>query len=104
MLRFLTESANDRVVAPAFTSKKTDYQRLQENNITLPTFYYHVEQLRKKAYEIPSRNGVCKNEVQEVILLIIEEGKGVSQTLLEPMQMHFIFLWKTSQYLEGTIF
>ena len=36
----------------------------------------------KKTCEIPSRNGSCKNEVQEVVPLLIEDDESASQTLL----------------------
>ena len=70
------------IIQECRASGKSDYQWLQENNIAAPTFYYHVKQLRKKACEIPSRNGSCKNEVQEVVPLLIEDDESASQTLL----------------------
>ena len=64
------------IIQECRSSGKSDYQWLQENNIAAPTFYYHVKQLRKKACEIPSRNGSCKNEVQEVVPLLIEDDES----------------------------
>ncbi|MFR2684824.1 MAG: IS66 family insertion sequence element accessory protein TnpA [Roseburia intestinalis] len=36
------------------TSGLSDRQWLEENNVSSPTFYYHLKQLRKKACEIPA--------------------------------------------------
>lgn len=74
------------IIQECRASGKSDYQWLQENNIAGPTFYYHVKQLREKTCEIPSRNGSCKNEVQKVVPLLIEDDEGASQTLVEPLQ------------------
>ncbi len=63
------------------TSGKSDYQWLQENNISSPTFYYHVKQLRKKACEIPPNTRSTKNDIQEVVPLIIEEANAVSKSV-----------------------
>lgn len=73
------------IIQECRASGKSDYQWLQENKIAAPTFYYHVKQLRKKACEIPGRSGSCKNEVQEVVPLMIEEEQGLSQTCSEPV-------------------
>lgn len=59
-------------------SVKTDYQWLQENNISASTFYYHIRQLRKKACGITQSEKSGKSDIQEVISLIIEEPELVS--------------------------
>ena len=59
------------------TSGKSDNQWLEENNIKSPTFYYHVKKLREKACEIPKPQHVCRNDVQEVVPLIVEEPTAV---------------------------
>ena len=61
------------------TSGKSDYQWLQEHNICAPTFYYHVKQLRKKACAIPESIKSGKNDIQEVVPLVIEEPKNVPE-------------------------
>ena len=61
------------IIQECRASGKSDYQWLQEHNISSPTFYYHVKQLRKKACEIPERNQLCTVETQEVVPLIIED-------------------------------
>lgn len=64
------------------TSGKSDYQWLQENNISSGTFYYHVKQLRNKACELPVSAGKSKiKENQEVVPLIIDELKTVTTPL-----------------------
>lgn len=55
------------------TSGKSDRQWLAENDITPPTFYYHVKQLRKKACEIPASLSNRVSEIQEVVPLVIED-------------------------------
>lgn len=74
------------IIQECRASGKSDYQWLQENNIAVSTFCYHVKQLRKKVCEISGRNGTCQKEVQEVVPLNIEEEEGVPQTLLKPVQ------------------
>lgn len=54
-------------------SGKSDSQWLLENNIKAPTFYYHVKQLRKKACEIPANTYSSRNDVQEVVALMVED-------------------------------
>lgn len=54
------------------TSGKSDRQWLAENNISPPTFYYHIKQLRKKAFEIPEKV-TASAQVQEVVPLIITD-------------------------------
>lgn len=54
-------------------SGKSDSQWLLENNIKAPTFYYHVKQLRKKACEIPANTYSSRNDVQEVVPLMVED-------------------------------
>ena len=61
------------IIQECRASGKSDYQWLQEHNISSPTFYYHVKQLRKKACEIPERNQLCTVETQEVVPLVIED-------------------------------
>lgn len=55
------------------TSGKSDRQWLMENDISAPTFYYHVKQLRKKACEIPANTFFGVAEKQEVVPLIIDD-------------------------------
>ena len=74
------------IIQECRASGKSDYQWLQENNIAVSTFYYHVKQLQKKTCEIPNRNVVHKKEVQEVVPLIIEENDELPQILSEPEQ------------------
>lgn len=54
-------------------SGKSDSQWLLENNMKAPTFYYHVKQLRKKACEIPTNPYSSRNDVQEVVPLMVED-------------------------------
>lgn len=61
------------------TSGKSDRQWLLENNIKPPTFYYHVKQLRKKAYEIPESNYVGITETQDVVPLVINDAMPVAE-------------------------
>ena len=74
------------IIQECRASGKSDYQWLQENNIAVSTFYYHVKQLQKKTCEIPNRNVSHKKEVQEVVPLIIEENDELPQILSEPEQ------------------
>ena len=55
------------------TSGKSDRQWLLENNISSPTFYYHVKQLRKKACDIPESTCNVASQVQEVVPLVIDD-------------------------------
>ena len=55
------------------TSGKSDRQWLIENDISAPTFYYHVKQLRKKACDIPASTFFGVAEKQEVVPLIIND-------------------------------
>ena len=55
------------------TSGKSDRQWLAENNISSPSFYYHVKQLRKKACEIPKNIYSCISEKQDVVPLVIHD-------------------------------
>lgn len=58
-------------------SGKSDCQWLLENDIKSPTFYYHVKQLRKKACEIPAHTYSSRNDVQEVVPLLVEDQTSV---------------------------
>lgn len=64
------------------TSGKSDRQWLAENNISSPTFYYHIKQLRKKSCEIPvnTTNGVP--QIQEVVPLVIEDIRPEQSAVL----------------------
>lgn len=62
------------------TSGKSDRQWLAENNITPPTFYYHIKQLRKKSCEIPASTLNTAPEIQEVVPLIIEDMPSSAKT------------------------
>ena len=55
------------------TSGKSDRQWLSENNISSPTFYYHVKQLRKKACEIPESLYSGISEKQDVVPMVIQD-------------------------------
>lgn len=55
------------------TSGKSDRQWLSENNISSPTFYYHVKQLRKKACEIPESRYSGMSEKQDVVPMVIQD-------------------------------
>ena len=55
------------------TSGKSDRQWLNENNISSPTFYYHVKQLRKKACEIPTSLYSVISEKQDVVPMVIQD-------------------------------
>lgn len=47
-----------------------------------PTFYYHVKQLRKKACEIPASTYSSRNDVQEVVPLVVEDQtSAISESL-----------------------
>lgn len=68
------------------TSGKSDRQWLSENNISSPTFYYHVKQLRKKACEIPANTLTRAPEIQEVVPLVITDDLPLQkQTISEPV-------------------
>ncbi|MFI3238957.1 MAG: hypothetical protein R3Y47_13215 [Lachnospiraceae bacterium] len=54
-------------------SGQSDNQWLEEHNIKSPTFYYHVKKLRQKACELPKRKQANRNDVQEVVPLIVDE-------------------------------
>ena len=54
------------------TSGKSDRQWLAENNISSPTFYYHIKQLRKKSYEIPA-NASPRVPVIQGVPVVIED-------------------------------
>lgn len=59
-------------------SGKSDAQWLQEHEIKLPTFYYHVKQLRKKACDIPENSfSRQRNDVQEVVPLFMDEAPSI---------------------------
>lgn len=55
------------------TSGKSDRQWLAENNITSPTFYYHIKQLREKSCKIPAGITTGASDHQEVVPLIVED-------------------------------
>ena len=61
-------------------SGKSDYQWLQENNISSPTFYYHIKQLRKKACDIPERARLVSPVIQEVVPLVVEDTSTTTVT------------------------
>lgn len=68
------------------TSGKSDRQWLSENNISSPTFYYHVKQLRKKACEIPANTLTRAPEIQEVVPLVITDDLTLqNHTISEPV-------------------
>ena len=68
------------------TSGKSDRQWLSENNISSPTFYYHVKQLRKKACEIPANTLTRAPEIQEVVPLVITDDLPLqNQTISKPV-------------------
>ena len=67
------------IIQQCRTSGKSDYQWLQENNIKVPTFYYHVKQLRKKACEIPKAVRASKAEVQEVVPVFFTDEEALPQ-------------------------
>lgn len=71
-------SASDQkwldIIQQCRASGKSDNQWLEEHKIKPPTFYYHVKQLRKKACEIPKQKHVNRNDVQEVVPLIVDES------------------------------
>ena len=52
---------------------ESDRQWLSENNISSPTFYYHVKQLRKKACEIPESRYSGMSEKQDVVPMVIQD-------------------------------
>lgn len=58
-------------------SGKSDSQWLLENDIKSPTFYYHVKRLRKKACDIPANTYFSRNDVQEVVPLLVEDQTSV---------------------------
>ena len=65
------------IIQECRTSGKSDNQWLEEHNIKSPTFYYHVKKLRQKACEIPDQKKTRKNDVQEVVPLVIEESAPI---------------------------
>lgn len=48
-----------------------------------PTFYYHVKQLRKKACDIPENTYSGKNDIQEVVPLLMEEPADINPKPLQ---------------------
>ena len=56
------------------TSGLSDRQWLEENNVSSPTFYYHLKQLRKKACEIPASTFSSTSTKQDIVPLMIEEA------------------------------
>ena len=83
-------SASDRrwfdLIQQCRTSGKSDAQWMQEHEIKSPTFYYHVNQLRKKACDIPENSFTRqRNDIQEVVPLFMEEVPAVSSH--EPEQL-----------------
>lgn len=70
-------SASDRhwfdLIQQCRGSGKSDSQWMQENDIKSPTFYYHVKRLRMKACEIPENTYSSRNDIQEVVPLVVEE-------------------------------
>lgn len=82
-------SASDRhwfdLIQECRTSGKSDRQWLAENNISSPTFYYHIKQLRKKSCEIPANTTYCGvSQIQEVVPLVIEDIHPEQSAILSP--------------------
>lgn len=81
-------SASDRhwfdLIQECRTSGKSDRQWLAENNISSPTFYYHIKQLRKKSCEIPANTTYCVPQIQEVVPLVIEDIHPEQSAALSP--------------------
>ena len=81
-------SASDRhwfdLIQECRTSGKSDRQWLAENNISSPTFYYHIKQLRKKSCEIPANTTSCVPQIQEVVPLVIEDIHPDQPAVLSP--------------------
>ena len=67
------------------TSGKSDKQWLAENNISSPTFYYHIKKLREKACAIPPSNKAGLSEVQEIVPLIIEDQEPITSQISSKM-------------------
>ena len=65
------------IIQECRTSGKSDNQWLEEHNIKPPTFYYHVKKLLQKACEIPGQKQVRKDDVQEVVPLVVEESAPI---------------------------
>ena len=57
-------------------SGKSDRQWLAENNISSPTFYYHIKQLRKKSCEIPANASPRVPVIQEVVPVVIQDDSS----------------------------
>lgn len=68
------------IIQECRTSGKSDNQWLEEHDIKSPTFYYHVKKLRQKACEIPKQKQARKNDVQEVVPLIVDEVAPIIAT------------------------
>lgn len=81
-------SASDRhwfdLIQECRTSGKSDRQWLADNNISSPTFYYHIKQLRKKSCEIPANTTNCVPQIQEVVPLVIEDIHPEQSAVLSP--------------------
>ncbi len=65
------------IISECRASGQTDNQWLEEQGIKAPTFYYHVKKLRQKACEIPKQKRTSRNDVQEVVPLILDEQASI---------------------------